>query len=81
MSVNNFDVLKEMGNRNLDIRGFPLFQNLERANFGKKNGHITITVNPETVKDIMLKKPLVGMLIVADKEQFDALKAELEAQQ
>jgi hypothetical protein len=78
MKVSNFDVLKEMGKRNLDIRGFPLFDNLKSADIRGSNGMITLLVNPETVKDILVRKPLVGMLVIADADQFNLVKAELE---
>lgn len=76
--VNNFDVLKEMGKRNLDIRGFPLMANLKSANMNGKNGVVTMLVDPNTVRDLLIEKKLVGMLIVADAEQFDSLKSEME---
>lgn len=76
--VNNFDVLKEMGERNLDIRGFPLMSNLVSANLNGANGVIKMTVNPETVRDLLVEKSLIGMLIIADADQFNHIKAELE---
>ena len=79
MEVNKFDVLKVMSARNLDIRGFPL-NNIKSVNTGKKWGSITLAINNETVRDLMMNKHLVGMLVIADGEQFDAILAELSQQ-
>jgi hypothetical protein len=73
--VNNFDVLKEMGERNLDIRGFPDCVGARKKKLG---GVIEIGVNEGTLMDLLSEKPLVMMLIVADREQFNQVKAELE---
>ena len=78
MRANSFDILKIMGERNLDIRGFPLGENLVSANSGKKRATITMTVNPETVHDLLVNNPIRGMLIIFDVSQFDAIKSELE---
>jgi len=75
--ANGFDVLKEMSKRNMDIRGFPLHDNLKSANIYGKNGEITLLVDPATVHDLLIEKPLVGMLIIADRSQYDAVMAEL----
>ena len=75
--VSAFDILKEMSRRNLDIRGFPLMPNLKSANIGKINGIITMMVDPQTVKDILTEKPLIGMLLIADRKQYENIEAEL----
>lgn len=77
---NSFDVLKIMGEREMDIRGFPLWDNLIHAQMGKERGVIQISVNPETIMDILHDKPLIGMLIIADKEQFDNVWREMDGE-
>jgi hypothetical protein len=76
--VNNFDVLKEMGNRNLDIRAFPVYDNLITAGQGKGRGTILLSVDPKTAGELMEGKSLVATLIIADGKQFSDLKEEME---
>jgi hypothetical protein len=74
--VSNFDVLKMMGARNMNIQLAPL-SNLVRARAVKAGTQVTIGVCGNVVGDI-LKHKYIGGLILADKEQFDAVKSELE---
>lgn len=74
---NNFDVLKEMGKRNLDIRLFPL-ENFVAAKTHSLGGQVTWGVNRDTIMDLLANKQFCGGLILADKTQFDALAKELE---
>lgn len=85
--VNAFDVLKEMGQRNMDIRGFNLYENLAHIQMvgkGKgEHGKITLTIDPKTAQQILndamrSDSSLIGMLVIADKKQFEQLKKELE---
>ncbi len=80
MKVNNFDVLKEMGQRNLDMRLFPI-ENLVAAKLHSLGGQVTWGVNRETILDMLANKKFCGGLILADKEQFDALAKELSKHQ
>ena len=76
MSVNNFDVLKTMAEREMKIKSFPL-SNVTNARIGKEHGNITIMVDNQTVSDFMAAKPMVFALIVADADEFESIKAEL----
>lgn len=78
MSVNNFDVLKTMAEREMKIKSFPL-SNVTNARIGKEHGSVTIMVDNQTVSDFMAAKPMVFALIVADASEFDKVKAELSA--
>jgi hypothetical protein len=77
-AVSKFDILKEMARRNLDIRAFPMSDNLAAASADKTNGRITLLVNPETIMDMVQGKPLIGVLFIADGDQFEQVQAELE---
>jgi hypothetical protein len=79
MSVNNFDVLKEMSKRNMDIKMFPR-DNLREAKREGKQTWVKIAVDDETVLRLFRNDKLVFALLIADGEQFSTLKAELEAQ-
>lgn len=78
MSVNNFDVLKTMAERNLKIKSFPL-SNVTNARIGKEHGSVTIMVDNQTVSDFIAERPMVFALIVADADEFENIKAELSA--
>lgn len=78
MSVNNFDVLKTMAEREMKIKSFPL-SNVTNARIGKEHGSVTIMVDNQTVSDFMAGNPMVFALIVADASEFDKVKAELNA--
>ena len=78
--ANNFDVLRVMGERNLDIRLASLdnITNLKKVRAGTQ---ITIGVEGDVVAAIALDRKFVGGLILADKDQFAQVKAELEAEE
>lgn len=80
MSVNNFDVLKAMGERNMDVQLAPLSQvtNLKKVRAGTQ---VTIGVGGDVVAAIGIENKFVGGLILADKTQFATVRAELEAAQ
>jgi hypothetical protein len=78
MKINNFDVLKEMGNRNLDIR---LSNNFLRSQANPKGGTVTMAVDRQTIIDMATGKSFIICLLFADTEQFSAVKAEMESQQ
>lgn len=77
MKVNNFDVLKVMGQRSMDVQLAPL-NNVVRAKAVKAGTQVTIGVAGNPIAKI-LNGELVGGLLLADKKQFDQVKAELEA--
>lgn len=79
MSVNNFDVLKVMGERNLDIRLAP-FANVTNLRKVRAGTQVTIGVEGDVVAAIGLQGRFVGGLILADKAQFEETKRELEAE-
>lgn len=78
MKVNNFDVLKRMGEENLDVRLAPLdnITNLRKVNAGTQ---ITIGVAGDLVAAIGIEGKFVGGLILADKKQFEAIRLKMEA--
>ena len=75
--VSNFDVLKVMSERNLKIKLSPL-SNVVSAKANTHGGIIEIGVDSESAMDLLASNS-VGGLIIADKEQFDLIKFELEA--
>lgn len=75
--ANSFDVLKIMSERDLDIK---LSNTMVRADLNKRGGHVTMGVTQEVIHDIMNNTPLILALIVANQDQFDAIRAELEAE-
>ena len=77
MSINNFDVLKVMDERNLDVRLAPLDNiiNLKKVRAGTQ---ITIGVEGDVVSALGLEGKFVGGFILADKSQFDAIKSEIQ---
>jgi hypothetical protein len=77
MSVNNFDVMKAMGEQNKDIRLAPM-ANILRLQKVKAGTQITIGVEGDVVGAIANGR-FVGGLILADKAQFDETKRQLQA--
>ena len=75
-AVNNFNVMREMGKRNLDIRLSPI-SNILRMRKVKAGTQITIGVAGDVITPITSGE-MVGALILCDKKQFDRVKAELE---
>lgn len=83
--VSIFDVMKVMGQRNLDIRAFNVFNNLKQVNRGKKHGTLTMMIDDETALRLLAKamgdktqKPILGMLLILDENQFNAIEDELK---
>ncbi len=76
MSVNNFDVLKEMGARDMKVALSPLdnIVNLKKVKHGTQ---VTIGVAGDLVAALGIEHKFVGGLILADKQEFNALKAEM----
>jgi hypothetical protein len=73
--INNFDVLKRMSADNRDIRMAP--SNLLRANYTKAGTQVTMGVEGNVVGGL-LNGNLVACLLLWDREQFNATKAQLE---
>lgn len=74
--INNFDVLKTMCDRNMNIRAFPA-SNITYVKTGKQFGSITMNVDNETATKIMNGTPIIFSLIIADVTEFDKVKKEL----
>lgn len=83
MTVNNFDVLKELCKRSNNVHAYPK-DNITNINAGKKGwGSITIAISTgdaqKLLNETMAKTHDVGFyLIVWDIAEFDKLKAEME---
>jgi len=75
--ANNFDVLREMARRNLDVRLAPL-DNIIRARSVKAGTQVTVGVAGDVIAGLMNDR-FVGGFLLADKAQFDQVKAEIEA--
>ena len=69
---NSFDVLKEMAEKNLDIKIAPV-GNIIEAKVEGKNGKIVIGVPAEIVYRFLNDEQFCGGLILANKKQFDEL--------
>ena len=76
MAINNFDVLKEMCNRDLNIRMAPL-DNITEMHKTRLGAKVTIGVEYSYMEAIADGK-VVGGFILADREQFERVKKEME---
>lgn len=72
MPKNNFDVLKEMAEKNMDIQLAPMDNIIEVNSVGKK-AWIKIGVTPELTIRMAKGEKFAGGFIFANKEQFDEL--------
>ena len=77
MSVNNFDVLKEMGVRDMKVGLSPL-DNIVNLKKVKQGTQVTIGVAGDLVAALGIERRFVGGLILADKDEFNALKSEMQ---
>ena len=77
MKIGTFDVLKVMCERNMDIR-LSTLDNVTYLRKVKAGTQITIGFGGDVVAGVAKGQFIGGMLLV-DKEQFNALKRELEA--
>lgn len=77
--VGHFDICKEMARRNMDIRLSPLdnVSNMRLVN-KKRDTEITIGISGDVINPIFRSK-FVGGLMLCDKEQYFAVKKELES--
>ena len=77
VSVNNFDVLKEMGVRDMKVGLSPLdnIVNLKKVKHGTE---VTIGVAGDLVAALGIENKFFGGLLLADKENFNALKSEMQ---
>lgn len=74
--INSFDVLKEMGNRNMNVQLAPL-GNITHMRKVKAGTQITIGFAGDVITPIMLGE-MVGGLVLADKTEFNRVKVEME---
>lgn len=74
--VNNFDVLARMSERNRKVQLAPL-SNVTRAKAVKRGSEINIGASGNVIAGILNGK-FVGGLILADRAEFESVKAELE---
>lgn len=77
MSVNNFDVLKEMGVRDMKVAVSPL-HNIVNLKKVKQGTQVTIGVAGDLVAALGIEHKFVGGLILADKDEFDTIKSEMQ---
>ena len=77
--ISAFDVLSEMGDRDLDVMAFPLNTNFKYAHTGRDGwGEITIAVSNHVIANV---DKYVGSLYLADRKQYGEVESELESQQ
>ena len=76
--VGHFDICKAMAVEGQDIRVAPL-ENVVRLRKVKAGTQVTIGVEGDLVADIW-KGKFVGGLLLIDREQYFAMKRELESQ-
>lgn len=76
--VSNFDVLKRMSERSMDIRLAPL-SNIIQMKKVKAGTQVTIGCPGDVITGLTFNQ-FVGGLLLADQEQFDRTKAEMEAE-
>jgi|GEM_PF-6859614 len=78
MSINNFDVLKKLQDDNCQqLKAFPLSNIRGMQTIKNGLGIIQITVDQETVHKL-IDNQLIGSMIVADEDIFNAAKKEME---
>lgn len=75
--VNNFDVLKRMAEQNKDIALCPDVTNMTAKNKGKGPTVISVGVTGNPIADIFNNRKR-AVLLIFDKQQFDAIKAEMD---
>jgi hypothetical protein len=76
MRVNNFDVLKEMGVRDMKVGLSPL-DNIVNLKKVKQGTQVTIGVAGDLVAALGIEHKFVGGLILADKDEFNAVRSEM----
>lgn len=74
--VNSFDVLKEMGERSLDLRLAPI-GNICDLSVKGKNGYVTFGVEVRSAMDLINGKKFAGGFMMADVDQFSQVEKEL----
>ena len=81
--INAFDILKEMGERGMDIRMSRCADNLINVRKVRACGQVTIGVDDSTRQTMteyaLGSKQYNAVFLVFNNEQFNQVKAELEA--
>lgn len=78
MKINNFDVLKRMGETCGDKLQLAPLGNIVNLRKVKAGTEVTIGVAGDVVAALGIEQRFVGGLILADKATFDALKVEMQ---
>ena len=81
MKANNFDVMKVMSERNMNIMLAPIGTNFVRAKQTKLGTEVTMGCPDSVLAGLLAPgQNFVGGLILADKTQFEQVKTELESE-
>lgn len=76
--INNWDVLKTMSARNMDIGLAPL-SNLEGATYNQRKGGSLVRIGyPGNILAGIARHEYIGGLILANAEQYEQVRKELE---
>lgn len=75
--IGHFDICKEMAIRNMEIEVAPL-DNISNLRKVKAGTQVTIGVAGDKVAAIGLEQRYIGGLMLINREQYFAIKAELE---
>jgi hypothetical protein len=80
MTVGHFDICKEMARRGKDIR-MSMLENVTDLRYSKrtKGTSVTIGVDGNIVGALGIENKFVGGLLLCDREQYFAIRTELEA--
>lgn len=78
MKINNFDVLKRMGETCGDKLQLAPLDNITNLRKVRTGTEVTIGVAGDVISVLGIEHRFVGGLILADKATFDALKAEMQ---
>lgn len=74
--IGTFDVLKQMAERNMDVR-LSTLDNITDLELKKGNSFIRIGMSGDVVQGIA-KGKFIGGFLIADREQWNRIKSELE---
>lgn len=78
MKIGTFDILKAMTDRNMDVR-LSTLDNITNLELKKGNTFIRIGMSGDVLNGIA-KGKFIGGFLIADKDQWNKIKQELEMQ-